>query len=151
MEERPAPFDAPGSQPQQLAVPPHQGLERARAASKALARTCAPETHDLPTYEARAAREPYFRANVGEGTVVHDRFLRQPLEAGAVRDLQVEALTRPRTGRAVPPGGARCGEQRMRALGRARPDLELVAARDARRRVDHDGGADPRSPRGKQR
>ena len=141
-EEPSARFDASALEPQRHAVARDLRAHAALALGVALARARAAEAQDLPPDIGCIAFKPDFRMHVGQRAVEDDRLLRQPFDARAALHVERDVHARPRSARTVPFARARRRQQRVRALIEPNLDVELVAARDARRGMHDDRVAD---------
>src|SRR5439155_26479056 len=118
-------LDAAALDPRELALAPQPRLDAASPALEALARSSAPEAHDIPGDEARIGREARLPTDIGERVVVEDGFLRQPFHGARAFRVDRDAAARPGPGGSIPFGGARCREKHRRALARLDLDQQL--------------------------
>src|ERR1700694_5639118 len=106
------------------------------AVREALAGSGTAKTQYVPADEARVVGEIDMRFDVCTRAVEQYRLLRQPFQTRFRCGRDYDTLLGPRACGAIPLSRGRRGEQHVSGYAGMRIDVELVAARDAARRVD---------------
>jgi len=140
-QHRRAGCEPPMLDPNRTPVAQHAHVEPGVAVPVAFARTRAGKAEDVPGDQARIAAKFRFPADVGEGAVVEDGFLRQPFDARPGFRLYRNMLPRPCPRRPVPLARTRRRQQDVGAIARMHAQFQFIAAGNSRRRMHDDGVA----------
>ena len=128
--------------PDRSAITTDQTAQSTLALREGFACRSPAQTKNVPPDEHGVRGKLDVEGDVRTRRVEYDAFLWQPLHACGRSCFDTGALLRPCAYRSVPPGRGGRRKQRMRTGIGARAEDELVAARDAPRRMNEDGMAD---------